>query len=229
MSVTSTCVVCWQELILGKVKEDELVRVKISQSSALRPKRGHTDMNERPHLQESVALEGPNNNVADTKTEKNGLIHSNGTSIEAKIASDKLKGVTSNSDGGTKEEESITTGCLSEISKFESKPDLCRLTSPCPLARCTLTSNVTVCLVPSPDLSFQPDEHLEVYVSAYENPNHFWIQILGVRSLQLDKLTEEMTRFYSSSNPVRPTAVITTAAFTSGQVKSKCIYRQGCT
>lgn len=68
---------------------------------------------------------------------------------------------------------------------------------------------VTVCSVPSPDLSFQPDEHLEVYVSAYENPNHFWIQILGVRSLQLDKLTEEMTRFYSGGNPVRTPAVIT--------------------
>lgn len=68
---------------------------------------------------------------------------------------------------------------------------------------------VTVCSVPSPDLSFQPDEHLEVYVSAYENPNHFWIQILGVRSLQLDKLTEEMTRFYSGGNSVRTPAVIT--------------------
>ncbi|XP_057214124.1 tudor and KH domain-containing protein isoform X1 [Triplophysa rosa] len=52
--------------------------------------------------------------------------------------------------------------------------------------------------IPSPDLSFQPDEHLEVYVSASEHPQHFWIQILGVRSLQLDKLTEEMSRFYNS-------------------------------
>ncbi|XP_023646938.1 tudor and KH domain-containing protein isoform X3 [Paramormyrops kingsleyae] len=52
--------------------------------------------------------------------------------------------------------------------------------------------------IPSPDLSFQPDEHLEVYVSAVENPQHFWIQILGVRSLQLDKLTAEMGRFYST-------------------------------
>lgn len=50
--------------------------------------------------------------------------------------------------------------------------------------------------VPSPDLSFQPGEHLEVYVSASENPQHFWIQIIGVRSLQLDKLTTEMSRFY---------------------------------
>ncbi|MGH0185491.1 UNVERIFIED_CONTAM: hypothetical protein FKN15_018269, partial [Acipenser sinensis] len=53
--------------------------------------------------------------------------------------------------------------------------------------------------VPSPDLSFSPDEHLEVYVSASENPGHFWIQILGVRSLHLDQLTGEMSRFYSSS------------------------------
>ncbi|XP_028817728.1 tudor and KH domain-containing protein isoform X1 [Denticeps clupeoides] len=53
--------------------------------------------------------------------------------------------------------------------------------------------------IPSPDLSFQPDEHLEVYVSASENPEHFFIQILGVRSLQLDKLTAEMSRFYSNN------------------------------
>ncbi|XP_065118661.2 tudor and KH domain-containing protein isoform X2 [Paramisgurnus dabryanus] len=54
--------------------------------------------------------------------------------------------------------------------------------------------------IPSPDLSFQPDEHLEVYVSASENPQHFWIQILGVRSLQLDKLTDEMSRFYNGDS-----------------------------
>lgn len=63
--------------------------------------------------------------------------------------------------------------------------------------------------VPSPDLSFQPDEHLEVYVSAYENPNHFWIQILGVRSLQLDKLTGEMNRFYTSGSPTVSTSTFT--------------------
>ncbi|XP_041098994.1 tudor and KH domain-containing protein [Polyodon spathula] len=53
--------------------------------------------------------------------------------------------------------------------------------------------------IPSPDLSFSPDEHLEVYVSASENPGHFWIQILGARSLHLDQLTGEMTRYYASS------------------------------
>ncbi|NXW99721.1 TDRKH protein, partial [Larus smithsonianus] len=52
--------------------------------------------------------------------------------------------------------------------------------------------------VPSPDFSFQADEHLEVYVSATENPNHFWVQIVGHRSLQLDKLTAEMGQYYQS-------------------------------
>ncbi|XP_064331060.1 tudor and KH domain-containing protein [Phalacrocorax carbo] len=53
--------------------------------------------------------------------------------------------------------------------------------------------------VPSPDFSFHADEHLEVYVSAAENPSHFWIQIIGHRSLQLDKLTSEMRQYYQSS------------------------------
>ncbi|XP_069734554.1 tudor and KH domain-containing protein [Phaenicophaeus curvirostris] len=52
--------------------------------------------------------------------------------------------------------------------------------------------------VPSPDFSFQPDEHLEVYVSAAESPGRFWIQLIGQRSLQLDKLTVEMRQLYQS-------------------------------
>uniref|UniRef100_A0A3Q1JU82 Tudor domain-containing protein n=1 Tax=Anabas testudineus TaxID=64144 RepID=A0A3Q1JU82_ANATE len=124
-----------EELILEKVREDMVVRTKISQSSALRQKRGHTVVNQ------------PENKMEDLKISRS----------------------TDN------EEESLSTDSLSEVSKFE---------------------------IPSPDLSFQPDEHLEVYISASENPNHFWIQILGVRSLQLDKLTEEMNRFYNSGNPI---------------------------
>ncbi|XP_069506863.1 tudor and KH domain-containing protein isoform X2 [Ambystoma mexicanum] len=54
--------------------------------------------------------------------------------------------------------------------------------------------------VPSPDFSFKPDEHIEVYVSASENPQHFWIQILGSRFLQLDKLITEMTQHYESES-----------------------------
>ncbi|XP_042296847.1 tudor and KH domain-containing protein isoform X2 [Sceloporus undulatus] len=52
--------------------------------------------------------------------------------------------------------------------------------------------------VPSPDFSFHANEYLEVYISAAENPNHFWIQIIGSRALQLDKLTYEMTQYYES-------------------------------
>ncbi|XP_069506873.1 tudor and KH domain-containing protein isoform X3 [Ambystoma mexicanum] len=54
--------------------------------------------------------------------------------------------------------------------------------------------------IPSPDFSFKPDEHIEVYVSASENPQHFWIQILGSRFLQLDKLITEMTQHYESES-----------------------------
>uniref|UniRef100_A0A8C5QV40 Tudor and KH domain containing n=1 Tax=Leptobrachium leishanense TaxID=445787 RepID=A0A8C5QV40_9ANUR len=47
-------------------------------------------------------------------------------------------------------------------------------------------------LVPSPDFNFQVDKYVDVYVSASENPQHFWIQIQGSRSSQLDKLSVEM-------------------------------------
>ncbi|KAM6898046.1 tudor and KH domain-containing protein isoform 1-T2 [Lycodopsis pacificus] len=167
-----------KELILEKVREDAMVRTKISQSSALRQKRGHTAANQRPDGTETEAPEGLNNGPY-SQTEKNGRIHANGTAAEPetifdKIEEFKISNTANKEEEEEEQEESVSTDSLSEISKFE---------------------------IPSPDLSFQPDEHLEVYVSASENPNHFWIQILGVRSLQLDKLTEEMTRFYSSGSP----------------------------
>jgi len=37
-----------------------------------------------------------------------------------------------------------------------------------------------------------------VYVSAVENPEHFWIQMLSERSTQLDSLINEMTSFYET-------------------------------
>uniref|UniRef100_A0A8C8RS86 Tudor and KH domain containing n=1 Tax=Pelusios castaneus TaxID=367368 RepID=A0A8C8RS86_9SAUR len=66
-----------------------------------------------------------------------------------------------------------------------------------------LDTVVPVPCFPSPDFSFHADEHLEVYVSASENPNHFWIQIIGSRSLQLDKLTCEMSQYYPEFLNVR--------------------------
>uniref|UniRef100_V9KIL0 Tudor and KH domain-containing protein n=2 Tax=Callorhinchus milii TaxID=7868 RepID=V9KIL0_CALMI len=59
------------------------------------------------------------------------------------------------------------------------------------------SSQVAKFEIPSPDFGFLVDEYLEVYVSASENPNRFWIQILGTRCLQLDNLTDEMMRYYS--------------------------------
>ncbi|XP_076616613.1 tudor and KH domain-containing protein isoform X1 [Chaetodon auriga] len=163
-----------KELILEKVREDTMVRTKISESSALRQKRGHTAVTQRPDSAETKAPVGLNNNGPYPQAEKNGLIHANGTTGEPEAILDTVKELKVTDTDDKQEEESFSTDSLSEISKFE---------------------------IPSPDLSFQPDEHLEVFVSAYENPNHFWIQILGVRSLQLDKLIEEMNRFYNSDNP----------------------------
>nr|XP_020464628.1 tudor and KH domain-containing protein isoform X2 [Monopterus albus]XP_020464629.1 tudor and KH domain-containing protein isoform X2 [Monopterus albus]AID66620.1 tdrkh [Monopterus albus] len=163
-----------KELILEKVREDIMVRKKISQSSALRQKRGHTAVNEKPDSTKTEEPVGLNNNGPFSQTEKNGLAYANETTGEPKAICNKMEELKiSSRDNNEEEEGSISTISLSEGSKFE---------------------------LPSPDLSFQPDEHLEVYVSASENPNHFWIQILGVRSLQLDKLTEEMNCFYSSGD-----------------------------
>ncbi|XP_034413788.1 tudor and KH domain-containing protein isoform X1 [Cyclopterus lumpus] len=170
-----------KELILEKVREDTMVRTKISQSSALRQKRGHTAVHQRPDdagTEAPAGLNNNNNNGPYSQTESNGRIHANGTTEHPETIFDKIEELkitnTANDEEEEEEEESVSTDSLSEISKFE---------------------------IPSPDLSFQPDEHLEVYVSASENPNHFWIQILGVRSLQLDKLMQEMNRFYNSGNP----------------------------
>ncbi|XP_047233317.1 tudor and KH domain-containing protein isoform X4 [Girardinichthys multiradiatus] len=158
-----------KEMILKRVREDAVVRTKISQSSALRQKRWHKVVNPKPCMEPESPL-SLNNNGTVSYTEKNGLVHSNEATIEPIFH--KMKELKDTDE--QEEENSASTDSLSGVSKFE---------------------------IPSPDLSFQPDENFEVYVSASENPNHFWIQILGVRSLQLDKLTEEMNNFYSNKSP----------------------------
>ncbi|XP_015668845.1 tudor and KH domain-containing protein [Protobothrops mucrosquamatus] len=54
--------------------------------------------------------------------------------------------------------------------------------------------------VPSPDFNLQAKDHLEVYISASESPSHFWIQIIGTKALYLDKLVQEMTKYYDGSD-----------------------------
>nr|XP_046224511.1 tudor and KH domain-containing protein isoform X3 [Oncorhynchus gorbuscha]XP_046224512.1 tudor and KH domain-containing protein isoform X3 [Oncorhynchus gorbuscha]XP_046224513.1 tudor and KH domain-containing protein isoform X3 [Oncorhynchus gorbuscha] len=155
-----------KELILEKVFEDEAVRRRITQSSALRQKRRPFE----PQGQRSEELmleEAPQS----LWMEEGGLVHANGVQTAVRdLAQDRGETVQLASEA-REEDDLLSPASLSDVSKFE---------------------------IPSPDLSFQPDEHLEVYVSASENPHHFWIQILGVRSLQLDKLTAEMSRFYSN-------------------------------
>lgn len=40
------------------------------------------------------------------------------------------------------------------------------------------------------------DGFLEVFVSAVESPSQFWVQLVGTKSIQLDRMVEEMTSFY---------------------------------
>ena len=39
----------------------------------------------------------------------------------------------------------------------------------------------------------------EVFVSAIDNPGHFWVQLITGDSPHLDKLTEDLTMLHSSS------------------------------
>lgn len=110
-----------QELILEKVKEDMMVRTKISESSALRQKRGQTAMNQRPDSTETEPPLGLNNNGPYCQAEKKELVHANGTTEEANIFDkvEELK-ITNTNSKEEEEEESLSTDSLSEVSKFES-------------------------------------------------------------------------------------------------------------
>lgn len=112
---------CLQELILEKVREDMMVRAKISQSSALRQKRGNTTVIQIQDGKESEAPVALNNNDSYTPTEINGLIYANGSTGEPEYVSDKTEELTSITTDNHKEEESVSMDSLFEISKFESE------------------------------------------------------------------------------------------------------------
>ena len=42
-----------------------------------------------------------------------------------------------------------------------------------------------------------PDGFMEVFVSAVDTAGHFWVQVVGPKSTELDKLVEDMTNYYS--------------------------------
>ncbi|XP_007250177.3 tudor and KH domain-containing protein isoform X1 [Astyanax mexicanus] len=157
-----------KDLIMEKVQENETVRKRISQSSALRQKR------KPPELELIHKLQGPDTDLTQTINSEDLLSPATDSRFLQTSVSNGFPSSgdqTAENSFKSDEEEILSPASPLEVSKFE---------------------------IPSPDLSFQPGEHLEVYVSASENPQHFWIQIVGVRSLQLDKLTAEMSRFYSA-------------------------------
>lgn len=50
-------------------------------------------------------------------------------------------------------------------------------------------------------------DFVEVYVSAIATPGHFWVQTIGAMALDLDRLSNTMTRFYSSEGKVNCTYI----------------------
>ena len=80
-----------QELILEKVREDMMVRMKISQSSALRQKRGHSVVNQRPETTETDAPVDLDNNGTISHPVKNGHIHAYDTTGEPENIFDKME------------------------------------------------------------------------------------------------------------------------------------------
>ncbi|KAB0389817.1 hypothetical protein E2I00_011011, partial [Balaenoptera physalus] len=163
-----------EHLILEKVLEDEELRKRIAHSAETRVPRKQPISVRREEVTEPAGAGEP------------ALWKNTGTSLEqaAPLAVPPHKGGGDTSVVGP-EERSCKKPNDDNFQKFGAQ------TSP----------ETSMFEIPSPDFSFHADEFLEVYVSASEHPNHFWIQIIGSRSLQLDKLVSEMTQHYENSLP----------------------------
>ena len=53
------------------------------------------------------------------------------------------------------------------------------------------------------------DNCIEVFVSGVESPGQFWVQKVGPHSVELDKLTQNMTDFYAEDSNRKLMAVAT--------------------
>ncbi|XP_007460359.1 PREDICTED: tudor and KH domain-containing protein isoform X2 [Lipotes vexillifer] len=174
ISGTQKEVAAAKHLILEKVSEDEELRKRIAHSAETRVPRKQPISVRREEVTEPAGAGKP------------ALWKNTGTSLEqaAPLAVPPRKGGGDTSFVGP-EERSCRKPNDDNFQKFGAQ------TSP----------ETSMFEIPSPDFSFHADEFLEVYVSASEHPNHFWIQIIGSRSLQLDKLVREMTQHYENSLP----------------------------
>ncbi|XP_058897740.1 tudor and KH domain-containing protein isoform X2 [Kogia breviceps] len=174
ISGTQKEVAAAKHLILEKVSEDEELRKRIAHSAETRVPRKQPISVRREEVTEPAGSGEP------------ALWKNTGTSLEqaAPLAVPPCKGHGNTSLVGP-EERSCEKPNDDNFQQFgaQTRPE------------------TSMFEIPSPDFSFHADEFLEVYVSASEHPNHFWIQIIGSRSLQLDKLVSEMTQHYENSLP----------------------------
>ncbi|XP_040854460.1 tudor and KH domain-containing protein isoform X1 [Ochotona curzoniae] len=172
ISGTQKEVAAAKHLILEKVSEDEELRKRIAHSAETRVPRKQPISVKR----EEVAEPGGGGDLA--------LWRNTGSSMGelAPLEVAPYKGGVDIDDVGPQESSS-------ENPSDDSLKNSADQTSP----------ETSMFQIPSPDFSFHADEYLEVYVSASEHPNHFWIQILGSRMLMLDKLITEMTQYYENN------------------------------
>ncbi|NXS67308.1 TDRKH protein, partial [Pandion haliaetus] len=190
LSGTRKEVAAAKKLIMEKLMEDDAFRKELAQSTAMRCQRKQPLCSRWE--QEPLPAGMPEHGEED------------GGSAEAEqdgsAASRTLAGVSCPADGPRWVSASGICGSASALAWSRVLPvSAGGCGSPRPPRLALTGAPRAFPVVPSPDFSFHADEHLEVYVSAAENPNHFWIQIIGQRSLQLDKLTTEMRQYYRSS------------------------------
>ncbi|CAL8089336.1 unnamed protein product [Orchesella dallaii] len=77
-----------------------------------------------------------------------------------------------------------------------------------------------------PALPLKQNGILEVFVSCVYHPNDFWIQVVGRDSIELDKLCESMTDFYSGRNEPREDSQFNVGDIVAAPFEVDCkIYR----
>lgn len=52
------------------------------------------------------------------------------------------------------------------------------------------------------------NQYMAVYMSAVEHPGHFWVQMVSSKGLQLDRLMQDMTEYYTGLKDGKVTCII---------------------
>ncbi|NXD18544.1 TDRKH protein, partial [Nothocercus nigrocapillus] len=209
LSGTRKEVAAAKKLIVEKLMEDETFRRELAQSTAMRCQRKQPLGTRREAVEpEAAALSdrAPERGAGDGGVCWDGDLFLDGALFEDAL---ELRAERKSPEEPAARPDSATP-------KFEGRKcwsvdtPYGLVSSPQPSLGRSLGQPEVSPVVASPDFSFHADEQLEVYVSAAENPNHFWIQLVGDRSLQLDKLTSEMSQFYEGSGRAAELATVQT-------------------